>query len=87
MAFIVGLNLHGDLALEWDEYVKCLILLGITLTDASDRLVWIFKKQSRNVSSKLAYNSLVQKHSACMDCWWVSHLWSSNLPLKIKCFN
>ena len=31
-----SLGLYGPCAMEWDDYVKCLILAGIILLDASD---------------------------------------------------
>ena len=80
------LNLHGELALEWYEYVNCMILEGITLSDASDHFFLCLNKQSGNVTAKLAYSSLVHKKSSRVDCWWTSRLWNGNFPLKIKCF-
>ena len=77
------LNLHGELALEWDDYVKCLILAGITLLDASDQFVWLLNKQYGNISAKLAYNSLVQKHSIHVDCLWAPRVWNGKIPLLV----
>ena len=55
-----ALSLQGDLYLEWDNYVSLLYLVGVISTKCSDRLVWSFNKKAGDVSTKLAYQSLVK---------------------------
>ena len=81
------LNIQGEMAMEWDDYVNILTMSGITLSDISGPLVWNFNKLTGKVTLNLAYSSIVEKHMECSDIWWGPMLWKGKLRLKIKCFS
>jgi len=60
--------------------------MGITLTEAADRLVWTQNRSDGMVTAKLAYEHIFLECTNFGEDWWANFLWRWKVPLKLKCF-
>jgi len=80
------LNLSGELALEWENFILYLRTNGISLNDSSDNLVWSWNWALGTVSVKLTYQSILFSNLKGENRWWFKAIWKVNVPSKIICF-
>ena len=66
------LHLFGDWDMEWEAFATSLTVACIKIHDSNDIIVWCLNKQWGNVTSLLAYNSLVEKHLTQHLTWSIS---------------
>lgn len=82
----IDLELDGDDATMWDNYINALCSAGCTLTDQVDRLLWNGNVKTGNLIDKTTYDRIMQEKYIFPHNWWYKQIWKWNLPLKIKCF-
>ena len=80
------LCLVQDSTHEWEAYIKKLNLAGYRLSNEEDSLTWVANPQTGNISSKTAYQAIVQSSLNYVHKWWYKLLWKWRIPLKFKCF-
>jgi hypothetical protein len=80
------LNLSGDAASDWDAFTSALRSAGISLTSASDTIIWVGGDASGVTSVKNIYTALLQQLNFGVDLLWFQRLWKWSVPLKIKLF-
>ena len=61
--------------------------VGIMLKDQHDSIVWDISKIFWEVTTKLAYNDVVEDWIQEAPTWWEMYMWKIHIPLKIKCFS
>jgi ribonuclease HI len=80
------LNLSGELALEWDNFILAIRSNGIYLKDSCDKLVWSWNRALGIVTVKQAYQSILYSNLKGENRWWYKAIWHVNVPSKIICF-
>lgn len=55
----VDLNLQGNLQIEWDNFISCLNHCGFQVNLDDDYLIWSWNEETRKVTTKLDYDSIV----------------------------
>lgn len=80
------LGLNGDLATEWDCYIKSLNNAGCRLNQEEDKLVWKSNESLGTVTANTAYKSIIKRKCLFPKQWWYKVIWTWKIPLKLKCF-
>lgn len=80
------LILSRGLAAEWDLFIEQLLLTGISLQYAPNRMIWKANSLSRVVRADLAYVVSLSQSSAPESHRWHSILWRMKIPIKVKYF-
>ena len=79
--------MFGDWDMEWEAYTTRLTMAFIRIYDHNDIIVWCLNKKHGDVTTSLAYNALVEKHSPKYLPWWMSWVWNGKIPTKIQLFH
>ena len=80
------LGVAGDWKDAWDAYTGRLAQAGIHLTTQADSLAWDFNKKDGSLTTKLAYDRIVNHYSPRAGNRMDSFIWNRALPCKIGCF-
>jgi hypothetical protein len=80
------IGLTGDMVLEWDGYCKALLGFRVQLQNIEDGLLWAGGDKSGLISVKNVYTVLTNKLRHHTIGGWKRHLWSWNIPQKIRLF-
>jgi hypothetical protein len=80
------LNLSGELALEWDNFILTIQTNGIYLKDSCDKLVWSWNRALGIATAKQAYQSILYSNLKGENRWWYKSIWHVNVSSKIICF-
>jgi hypothetical protein len=76
------LGLQGDLAEEWRLYVNLLNHNAICLKDSNDELSWSINKSLWVLTTKLGYETKINKDLEVERLWWWKVVWKLVCPLK-----
>ena len=59
--------------------------IGIKLNDYEDRIVWVWDKKYGDITTKIAYEAIINSISTSDHRWWYRKLWNWTIPRKSKC--
>jgi hypothetical protein len=80
------LGLSDRLKTEWEKFVTILKCSGIHLKNTNDKIVWTWNRSTGEVTTNLAYQSILYLNQMEERRWWYKSIWKVNIPVKMICF-